>query len=84
VQIAHSVIRPPNYPATVYPTCATIPGPLHQSPTLAIILIAARHAAPAHYETSKHDSPNKTKIKVKQRNVPGSNSNIAKSMTHHT
>jgi hypothetical protein len=38
-----------------------------------MILITAHHAAPttAHHETSKRDSPNKTKIKVKQPNRPG-------------
>jgi hypothetical protein len=30
VHIAHSVIWPLDLPATEYPTCATIPGPLHQ------------------------------------------------------
>jgi hypothetical protein len=29
------------------------------------------HLPPAHHETSKCDSPNKTKIKVKQPNRPG-------------
>jgi hypothetical protein len=29
------------------------------------------HLPPAHHETSKHDSPNETKIKVKQMNHPG-------------
>jgi hypothetical protein len=42
------------------------------------------HLPPAHHETSKHDSPNETKIKEKQNKiVPDSNSNLAKSMTHH-
>jgi hypothetical protein len=42
------------------------------------------HLPPTHHETSKHDSPNETKIKGKQNEtVPDSNSNIAKSMTHH-
>jgi hypothetical protein len=48
-----------------------------------MILIAARHATPAHHETSKCDSPNETKIKVKQPKYPDSNSNLRKSMTHH-
>jgi hypothetical protein len=30
VQTAHGVTRPPDHSATVYPTCATISGPLHQ------------------------------------------------------
>jgi hypothetical protein len=42
------------------------------------------HLSPAHHETSKHDSPNKTKIKEKQNEtIPDSNSNLAKSMTRH-
>jgi hypothetical protein len=42
------------------------------------------HLPPAHHETSKHDSPNETKVKEKQnKTVLDSNSNIAKSMTHH-
>jgi hypothetical protein len=40
------------------------------------------HLPPTHHETSKHDSPNETKIKEKQNEiVPESNSNPAKSMT---
>jgi hypothetical protein len=45
-----------------------------RSPTPAIVLITAHHAAPvpAHHETSKHDSPNKTKVKEKiKQNYPG-------------
>jgi hypothetical protein len=42
------------------------------------------HLAPAHHETSKHDSANETKVKETQNEiVPVSNSNLAKSMTHH-
>jgi hypothetical protein len=42
------------------------------------------HLPPAHHEKSKRDSPNKTKIKEKQNEtIPDSNSNLAKSMTHH-
>jgi hypothetical protein len=42
------------------------------------------HLPPTHHETSKRDSPNKTKVKEKQnKTVPDSNSNLAKSMTHH-
>jgi hypothetical protein len=47
------------------------------------------HLPPAYHETSKRDSPNETKVKEKQnktkqnKTVPDSNSNIAKSMTHH-
>jgi hypothetical protein len=42
------------------------------------------HLPPIHHETSKHDSPNETKIKEKQNEtIPYSNSNLAKSMNHH-
>jgi hypothetical protein len=42
------------------------------------------HLPPAHHETCKRDSPNETKITEKQNEtVPDSNSNLAKSMTHH-
>jgi hypothetical protein len=42
------------------------------------------HLPPAHHETSQHDSPNETKVKGKQnKTIPDSNSNLAKSMTHH-
>jgi hypothetical protein len=74
-------------PATEYPTCATILGPLHQvsyschDPHRCTRM---PHLPPAHHETSKHDSQNETKIKEKQNEtVPDSNSNLAKSMTHH-
>jgi hypothetical protein len=47
-------------------------------------LHATPHLPPAHHETSKHDSPNERKRKEKQNEtVPDSNSNLAKSMTHH-
>jgi hypothetical protein len=45
------------------------------------------HLPLAHHETSKRDSPSETKVKEKKnktkQNVPDSNSNLAKSMTHH-
>jgi hypothetical protein len=42
------------------------------------------HLPPAHHETSKRDSLNETKVKEKQnKTIPDSNSNLAKSMTHH-
>jgi hypothetical protein len=42
------------------------------------------HLPPAHHETSKHDSPNETKIKEKQnKTISDSNSNLTKSLTHH-
>jgi hypothetical protein len=42
------------------------------------------HLPLVHHETSKHDSPDETKIKEKQNEtIPDSNSNFTKSMTHH-
>jgi hypothetical protein len=42
------------------------------------------HLPPAHHETSKRDCSNETKIKEKQNEtISDSNSNLAKSMTHH-
>jgi hypothetical protein len=42
------------------------------------------HLPPAHHETSKRDSLNETKKKEKENEiVPGLNSNLTKSMTHH-
>jgi hypothetical protein len=42
------------------------------------------HLPPAHHETSKHDSPNETKVKEKQKEiVSDSKSNLAKSTTPH-
>jgi hypothetical protein len=42
------------------------------------------HLTPAHHEASKRDSPNEPKVKEKQtETIPDSNSNLAKSMTHH-
>jgi hypothetical protein len=45
---------------------------------------AMPHLPPAYRKTSKHDSLNETKVKEKQNEtIPDSNSNLAKSMTHH-
>jgi hypothetical protein len=42
------------------------------------------HLPPAHHETSKHDSPNETRINEKQNEtIPDLNSTLAKSMTQH-
>jgi hypothetical protein len=42
------------------------------------------HLPPARHKTSKHYSPNETKEKQKQnKTISDSNSNLAKSMTHH-
>jgi hypothetical protein len=42
------------------------------------------HLPPAHHETSQHHFPNETKVKEKQNEtILNSNSNLAKSMTHH-
>jgi hypothetical protein len=48
-------------------------------------LHAMLHLPPAHHETNNHDSPNQPKVKDKTtEHIPDSNSNLAKSMTHHT
>jgi hypothetical protein len=74
VQTAHGTTRPLDSPTTKYLTCALIPDHLHVMP----------HLPPAHHETSKHDSLNETKVKEKQNEtISDSNSNLAKSMTHH-
>jgi hypothetical protein len=41
------------------------------------------HLPPANHETSKRDSPHETKVKKQNKTISDSNSNIAKSMTHH-
>jgi hypothetical protein len=42
------------------------------------------HLPSAHHETSKHDSPNETKVKeIENKTILDLNSNLAKSMTHH-
>jgi hypothetical protein len=42
------------------------------------------HLTPAQHETSKCDSPNKTRVKEKQNETtPNLNSNLTKSVTHH-
>jgi hypothetical protein len=47
-------------------------------------LYAMPHLPPAHHEANKRDSPNEIKVKEKQnKTIPDSNSNLAKSMTHH-
>jgi hypothetical protein len=84
VQTAHGTIRPLDRSAIEYPTCATIPGPLHQVSNSYHDPRRCMHAAPAHHEISKYDSPNETKVKEKQsETIPDSNSNLTKSMTHH-
>jgi hypothetical protein len=38
---------------------------------MTVVLPALPHLPPAHHETSKHDSPNETKIKIKPLKWPG-------------
>jgi hypothetical protein len=87
VQTAHGSTRPLDRPTTEYPTCTTIPSPLHQvsySCHDTLSLHAMPHLPPTHHKTSKHDCPNETKIKEKQNEtIMDSNSNLAKPMTHH-
>jgi hypothetical protein len=87
VQIAHSATRPLNCPTTEYPTCATIPSPLHQ---VSYSCHGPRRCMPCctyHLNTTRQANTilqNETKVKEKQNEtIPDSNSNLAKSMTHH-
>jgi hypothetical protein len=43
VQTAHGATQPLNRPATEYPTCATIPSPLHQ--------VSYSYHGPHHYSS---------------------------------
>jgi hypothetical protein len=59
-----------------------------RSPTPATVLVAIRHAAPTtctpRDNQTRFSERNKGKRKIKQnKTMPDSNSNIAKSMTHH-
>jgi hypothetical protein len=56
-----------------------------RSPTPVMILIAARHAAPATYTARDKQARffKQNKDKGKNQNVPDSNSNLVKSMTHY-
>jgi hypothetical protein len=66
VRTAHDVTRPSDHPATEYPCDhfqSSAPGLLLLPRSSS--LPAMPHLSPAHYETSKHDSPHEIKIKVK-------------------
>jgi hypothetical protein len=64
VQTAHGATRSLDRPATEYPTCAIIPDSLHQV-SYSCHGSHRCNAAPAHYETSKRDFLNETKVKEK-------------------
>jgi hypothetical protein len=80
----HPTSRPPGH--RVHDLCDH---PRSSAPGLLLLprsssLHAMPHLPLAHHETSKCDSPNETKIKEKQnKTILDSNSNLAKSMTHH-
>jgi hypothetical protein len=87
VQTAHGATRPLDRPATEYPTYATILGPLHQ---VSYSCHGPHRCTPCHtchLHTTRQANTifsNETKIKEKQnKTIPDSNSNLAKSMTHH-
>jgi arginyl-tRNA--protein-N-Asp/Glu arginylyltransferase len=82
MQTAHDATRPLDRPATEYPTCATILDPLHQVSYSCHGLRRCMPCRTCHHETSKHDSPNETKVKKQNKTILDSNSNLAKSMTH--
>jgi hypothetical protein len=87
VQTAHDTTRPLDRPATEYPTCATIPSPLHQ--------VSYSYHDPHHFTPCRTchlrpatcatiPSPNETKIKSKtNETISDSHLNLAKSMTYH-
>jgi hypothetical protein len=80
----HRTSRPPDHRVPVlcdYPQ-SSAPGFLLLPRSSS--LHAMTHLPPAHHETSKCDSPSETKVIEKQNEtIPDSNSNLAKSMTHH-
>jgi hypothetical protein len=86
VQTAHGVTRPLDRPATEYLTYATIPGPLHQVSYSCHGPHPCTSCRTCHLHTTRQANTilqrNKDKRKTKQ-TVPDSNSNLAKSMTHH-
>jgi hypothetical protein len=80
----HLTSRPPGYrvPDLCNHPRSSAPGLLHLPWSSSLHTMP--HLPPAHHETSKRDSPNETKVKEKQnKTIPNSNSNLAKSMTHH-
>jgi hypothetical protein len=80
----HPTSRPPGHrvPDLCYHPRSSAPGLLLLSWSSSLHVMP--HLSLEHHETSKHDSPNKTKLKEKQnKTVTDSNSNLAKSMTHH-
>jgi hypothetical protein len=86
VQTTHSVTQPPDRPAIEYPTYAIIPGSLH----LISYSCHDPHRCPpcrtCHLHTTRQANMilhMKQRIKIKQKNIPDSNSNLTKSMTHH-
>jgi hypothetical protein len=54
-----------------------------RSPTPATVLIAARHATPAACTPRDKQTRFSERNKYKRKTIPDSNSNLAKSMTHH-
>jgi hypothetical protein len=86
VQTAHGATRPLDRPTTEYSTCVTMSGPLHQ---VSYSCHDPRHCMPCHschLHTTRQANTilqaNKNKGRTNE-TVPYSNSNLAKSMTHH-
>jgi hypothetical protein len=76
-----SIAQPPST-RPVRPSLSATPGLLLLPRSLSIH--ALPHLPHAHHETSKCDSPNETKLKEKEnKTILDSNSNLAKSMSHH-
>jgi hypothetical protein len=66
------------------PTCATILGPLHQVSSSCHGPCRCTPCRTCHLHTTRQANANKTKVKEKQNEtILDSNSNLAKSTTHH-
>jgi hypothetical protein len=86
VQIAHCVTRLSDRPGTEYQTCVTIPGPLYQVSYCCHDPHRYSPCRTSHLHTMRQAN---VILQMKQdkgktiKNVPDSNSNLGKSMTHH-
>jgi hypothetical protein len=86
VQTAHGATQPLNRSATEYLTCVTIPGPLHQ---VSYSCHDPHHCTPCrtcHLHTTRQANvilQTKQDKEKQNKTILNSNSNLAKSMTHH-
>jgi hypothetical protein len=86
VQIAHGVTRSPDHPTIEYLTCVTIPGPLHQVSYSFHDPSHCLSCRTCHLHTTRQANTILLMIQDKGKTIEtvlNSNSNLAKSMTHH-